>query len=144
MKIAGTHTLPFPPKKAYDLMQNPEVLARAIPGCESLDPIGPNEYRMKMKMALASISGSFDGKVRITDPVPPASFRLEVDGAGKIGFVNGGGALTLAPSAEGTVVAFDGDVQVGGTIAAVGQRLIDTAARMMIKRFFDALAKEPA
>ena len=141
LKIAGTPHAPVSAEKAYDLMQDPEVLARAIPGCESLDPIGPNEYRMKMKMALASISGSFDGKVRITDPVPPSSFRLEVDGAGKIGFVNGGGALTLAPSAEGTVVAFDGDVQVGGTIAAVGQRLIDTTARMMIKRFFDALAK---
>jgi carbon monoxide dehydrogenase subunit G len=95
---------------------------------------------MKMKMALAAVSGAFEGKVRITDKTPPSSFRMDVEGAGKIGFVKGGGILTLAAAGEGTEVTFDGDVQVGGTIAAVGQRLIDTTAKMMIKRFFERLA----
>ena len=94
---------------------------------------------MKMKMALAAVSGAFEGKVRIVDQNPPSSFRMEVDGAGKIGFVKGSGMLTLTASGEGTSVAYNGDVQVGGTIAAVGQRLIDTTARMMIKKFFERL-----
>ncbi len=68
------------------MMQDPQVLARAMPGCESLEKIGENEYRMKMKMALAALSGAFDGKVRITDQMPPSSFRLEVEGSGKVGF----------------------------------------------------------
>jgi uncharacterized protein len=122
------------------MMQDPEVLARAIPGCESLEKIGPDEYRMKMKMAMASISGAFDGKVRITDQQPPTSFKLIVEGSGKIGFMKGEGLLKLASSGEGTEVSYEGDVQVGGTIAAVGQRLIDATAKMMIKRFFDKLA----
>jgi len=111
-----------------------------MPGCESLERIGPGEFRMKMKMAMASLSGSFDGKVTIADPQPPSSFKLIVEGSGKIGFLKGEGLLNLAPSGEATEVSYQGDVQVGGPIAAVGQRLIDATAKMMIKRFFDKLA----
>jgi uncharacterized protein len=140
VKISGSSTLALPVERAYEMMQDPEVLARAMPGCESLERIGPDEYRMKMKMAMASISGAFEGKVRITDQQPPSSFKLIVEGTGKIGFMKGEGLLKLTPSGEGTEISYEGDVQVGGTIAAVGQRLIDATARMMIKRFFDKLA----
>jgi hypothetical protein len=144
LKISGNYTLAAPREKVYALMQDPVVLARAIPGCEGLEKIGDDEYRMKMKMALASFSGAFEGKVRITDQAPPASFRLVVEGAGKLGFMKGDGLLKLSASGEGTEVAYEGDAQVGGTMAAVGQRLIDGTARMMIKRFFDKLAEEAA
>jgi carbon monoxide dehydrogenase subunit G len=144
VKIAGVYTLAFQPERAYRLMQEPEVLARAIPGCESLDKVGEDEYRMKMKMALASLSGAFGGKVKITDQTPPSSFRLLVEGDGKIGFVKGDGLLTLTANGAGTDVGYEGDVQVGGTMAAVGQRLIEGTAKMMIKRFFEKLAEEPA
>jgi carbon monoxide dehydrogenase subunit G len=137
VKISGTSTLAVPPERAYELMQDPDVLARAMPGCESLERIGPDEYRMKMKMAMASISGAFEGKVRITDQQPPSSFKLIVEGSGKIGFMKGEGLLKLTPSGDATEISYEGDVQVGGTIAAVGQRLIDATAKMMIKRFFD-------
>ena len=140
MKIAGTSTLPVPPERAYAMMQDPVVLAAAMPGCESLERIGPDEYRMKMKMAMASLSGAFEGRVRITDQVPPSSFKLLVEGTGKIGFMKGEGVLKLAPAGTGTEVAYEGDAQVGGTMAAVGQRLIDATAKMLIKRFFEKLA----
>ena len=120
------------------------ALSRAIPGCEGLEEIGPDEYRMKMKMALASLSGAFEGKVKISDRNPPSSFRLTVEGSSKIGFVKGDGLLTLAPSAEGTEVAYEGDAQIGGTMAAVGQRLIDGTSKMMIRKFFEKLATEAA
>ena len=67
MKISGTHTLAMPPERAYAMLLDPAVLAQAIPRCESLEKIGEDEYRMKMKMALAAVSGAFEGKVRITD-----------------------------------------------------------------------------
>lgn len=140
MKIAGTQQLPFPVEQAYAILQDPEKLAAAIPGCETLEKTGDNEYKMKMKMALAAISGAFDGKIRITDQNPPSSFKLTVEGTGKIGFVKGEGLLKLSPSGEATEVAYDGDVQVGGTIAAVGQRLIDATSKTMIKKFFEKLA----
>ena len=144
MKVSGSQTLPFLIEKSYALMQDPVVLARAIPGCESLEKIGGDEYRMKMKMALASFSGAFEGKVRITDQNPPRSFRLVVEGSGKLGFVKGDGLLKLTANGEGTEVSYEGDAQVGGTLAAVGQRLIDGSSKMMIKRFFDKLAEEAA
>lgn len=142
MKVAGTYTLPAPQERAYSLLQDPDVLARSMPGCERLEKTGEDEYAMKMKMAIASISGAFDGKVKISEQQPPSSFRLTVEGSGKIGFMKGDGLLTLAGAGESTEVKYEGDVQVGGTIAAVGQRLIDTTSKMIIKRFFDKLAAE--
>ena len=141
MKISGTHVLALPQERAYQLLQDPEVLARCMPGCDALVRTGENEYQMKMKMALASFSGLFDGTVKIVESDPPSSFRLIVEGKGKIGFMKGDGRLKLAPENSGTQVAYEGDVQVGGTVAAVGQRLIDSTARMMIKRFFDKLTE---
>ncbi|MEQ1886819.1 MAG: carbon monoxide dehydrogenase subunit G [Bryobacteraceae bacterium] len=142
MKITGTYTLSLPAGQAYTAMQNPDILAKAIPGCESLELIGQDEYRMKMKMVLASLSGVFEGKVRIADQTPPDSFRLIVEGTGKIGFVKGDGLLKLAAVEDGTEVTYDGDAQIGGTIASVGQRLIDGTAKMMIKKFFERLTKQ--
>ena len=141
MKISGSYALPLPQERAYQIMQDPKVLAQAIPGCEELEKTGENEYRMKMKMVLASLSGVFDGKVKITDQMPPSSFRLVVEGSGRPGFVKGDGLLKLSAVDTGTEVSYEGDAQVGGTIAAVGQRLLDGTAKIMIRRFFEKLAE---
>jgi carbon monoxide dehydrogenase subunit G len=142
VKITGTYTLPVPVEKAYRSLQDPALLCQTMPGCESLDKIGPDEYAMKMKMAMSMVSGKFDGKVRIADQNPHSSFKLIVEGQGKIGFVKGTGAINLkAIDEKSTEVTYDGDVQVGGTIAAVGSRLIDTTSKMMIKKFFDKMSE---
>ena len=156
MKVTGSFTLPVGQERAYALLLDPSVLARCMPGCEGLDQTGENEYAMRMKMLLGSMSGLFDGKVTIANVNPPSSYKLTVEGKGKIGFMKGEGVLTLTPAltpalapapapaaAENqTAVHFEGDVQVGGTIASVGQRLIDTTSKMLIKRFFEKLCKE--
>lgn len=91
-------------------------------------------------MALASLSGDFTGKVAMDELVPPSSYRLRVEGAGRIGFLNGQGELRLSSVEPGsTLVSYQGEIHTGGTIAAVGQRLVDTTARMMIRRFFEKL-----
>lgn len=152
MKVSGSYTLPVALERAYHILQDPASLGQAMPGCESLEKIGPNEYRMTMKVLLAAISGEFEGKVRIAEQTPPTSFRLIVEGSGRIGFLKGDGLLKLSPAAtvgdlstapsqrSSTVVSYEGEAQVGGTMAAVGQRLIDGTAKMMIKKFFDKLA----
>ena len=140
MKLSGSYTLPVAPERAYQILQDPAVLAQAIPGCDSLEKIGPDEYRMKMKVIVAALSGAFEGKVRITDQAPPSSFRMIVEGSGRIGFLKGDGLLKLSPHDGTTEISYEGDAQVGGTMAAVGQRLIDGSAKMMIKKFFDKLA----
>jgi carbon monoxide dehydrogenase subunit G len=142
VKISGSHLLPLPVERAYQLLQDPDALAGAIPGCQGLEKVAEDEYRMQMKMALASISGAFEGKVRIADRQPPNSFRLIVEGTSRVGFVKGDGVLNLKPSGDGTEVSFEGDANVGGTMAAVGQRMIDGAAKMMIKKFFEKLVSD--
>ena len=144
MKVSGSYPVPVSEERAYALLQDPAILTKCMPGCEGLDRVAENEYAMRMKMVLASISGQFAGKVKISDANPPTSFRLLVEGSGKIGFMKGDGLLTLSPTSAGTSVQFDGDVQVGGTIDSVGQRLLDTTARMLIRKFFDRLAVEAA
>jgi uncharacterized protein len=139
MKITGAYTIPVDQQRAYQLLQDPDVLAKCMPGCDKMVKVADDEYDMKMKMLIAAISGQFDGKVRIADQSPPNSFRLIVEGTGKVGFMKGDGLLQLSPNGEDTSVHFEGDVQVGGTIASVGQRLLDMTSKMLIKRFFDNL-----
>jgi carbon monoxide dehydrogenase subunit G len=142
MKIAGTYKLDAPQERAYQLLQDPEVLARCMPGCDSLVKTGEDEYSMRMKLLVASLSGLFDGKVKLMDKEPPNKFRMRVDGSGKIGFMKGEGVIALSPEGNGTLLTYDGDVNLGGTMAAVGQRLVDTTSKMMLKRFFEKLSQE--
>ena len=142
MKLAGNYTVPIARERAYHLMQDPAVLARAMPGCDHLALIAPDEYEMRMKMVISSIQGLFTGKVRIADRNPPESFRLIVEGTGKVGFMKGDGLLTFTPLYTSTDVHYEGDVQVGGMIAGVGQRLLDTTSKFLIKKFFEKLTAE--
>ena len=142
MKVQGEFSLPLSQQTAWDLLLDTAVLARVMPGCQSLLPIGPDEYDMKMKLAISSIQGLFAGKVRIEEKNPPLSYRLVIDGQGKLGFVRGSGLLTLAGESGGTRVTYNGEVQVGGTIAGVGERLLDMTTKMMLKNFFEGLLRE--
>jgi carbon monoxide dehydrogenase subunit G len=140
MKIAGSYTVPVPREKAYALLQDPDILAKCMPGIQSLTKIADDQYEMKMKMMIAALSGSFDGKVSLADPNPPESFRLLVEGSGRIGFLKGDGLLKLSTNGDSTTkVDYEGEVHVGGTMAAVGQRLLDATSKMMIRKFFEKL-----
>jgi carbon monoxide dehydrogenase subunit G len=141
LKISGAYTVPANRERTYQLLQDPEVLAKCMPGTDHLEKLAADEYQMKMKMAIASIGGLFTGKIRLADSHPPDSFRLIVEGTGKIGFLKGEGLLNLTPEGNSTQVSYDGEVQVGGTIAGVGQRLLDTTSKMILKKFFEKLAE---
>jgi len=143
MKISGSYVVPAPRAQTYALLQDPVILARCMPGTERLNRIGDDHYEMKMKMVIAAISGSFDGTVRLADQNPPESFRLIMEGAGKIGFVKGEGLLKLnSQDDSATTVNYEGEVHVGGSIAAVGQRLLDATSKMVLKNFFGKLSAE--
>ena len=143
MKLKGNRSLSAPRQQVWDALLDPEVLARTLPGCKSLNTVGPDEYRMNMALAISSVKGLFDGKVRIEDQQPPESYHLSVEGRGKIGFINGGGSFRLIETGAATTeIEYEGDIKIGGTIASVGQRLMDMTSKMMIKRFFAALEKE--
>lgn len=141
MKVAGSYTLPVERERAYELLQDPEILARCMPGTERLARTGPDEYEMKMKMVISAVQGLFAGKVRLADQKPPEQFRLIVEGSGKVGFMRGEGLLTLVTAHSGTEVHYEGEVHVGGVIAGVGQRLLDTTAKIVIRKFFGKLVE---
>ncbi|HTM02062.1 MAG TPA: carbon monoxide dehydrogenase subunit G [Vicinamibacterales bacterium] len=118
---------------------DPTVIASCIPGCEALQPDGDDRYRARMKVALAAITGTYDGTVVIADKQPPHSYRLTVEGQGKPGFVKGSADLTLRADGETTIIDVNGSLQAGGAIARVGQRLIGSVSKMMQDRFFACL-----
>ena len=143
VKIGGTYPLPFRRSAPTTLLQDPAVLCRCMPGCESLDQTGEGEYAMQMKMVLASDLRPVRWQGADHRGAAAHQFRLHVEGSGKIGFMKGERpAHVFARRAPARSVQYDGEVQVGGTIASVGQRLMETTAKMLIKRFFDKLGKE--
>ena len=142
MKLEGTHELDASPECVYQCLVNPEVLQRCIPGCERLEQTAENTFAATIRTGVGSIKGVFNGTARLQDMREPEHLRLVVDGKGAPGFLKGSGDLDLARTDTGTTVTYTADVQVGGTIASVGQRMIQGTAKMMATQFFTSLAAE--
>jgi carbon monoxide dehydrogenase subunit G len=140
VKIEGQYIFDGPREEVWELVRDPEVLATALPGTQSLEQVSENEYAGKMHVRIGPVSGVFAGKIVVTDEVPPESYTLAVEGRGVPGFANGVGHVTLVANDDGTtLMEYEGDMQVGGRLASVGQRLIDTASRSMIRQGLDSL-----
>jgi hypothetical protein len=118
------------------------VLARATPGCERLEPVGPDEFEATLSVGVAAVKGTYQGRLAITDKRAPDGYTLRVEGTGRPGFVKGEGRLTLSDQDGGTLATIKAEAQVGGLIAAVGQRLVGAAGRMLMSQFFSALEAE--
>ena len=142
MKIDATYEINAPRERVYAALVQPEILKRAIPGCESLEKIGEDTYAAVLKAGVGSIKGTFKGEVRLEDMRPPEHYRIVVEGKGAVGFAKGSADFDLEPKDEGTLIKYSGEMQIGGTIAAVGQRMIQGAAKMMAAKFFAALEAE--
>ena len=140
MKVEGSSDIPAPRDKVWAAFLDPATLAKAIPGCEGLDEIGPGEYKAKMKIGVAAIKGTFEGKVRLADKKPPESYRLVAEGSGGPGFVKADTLITLTETDGGTRVSYSADVQVGGLIAGVGQRMLGGVSKMMADQFFNRMS----
>ncbi len=148
MKIEGSADIPAPRDKVWAAFLDPNILAQALPGCEKLEAIGPNEYKATMKVGVAAIKGTFEGKVKLSDLEPPNRYRMAVEGSGGPGFVRGDAGMQMSDVPGGTKVSYDADVQVGGLIASVGQRMLGGVTKMMLDQFFtrmtELLASKPA
>jgi uncharacterized protein len=142
MKIEGTHEIRASPQRVYATLIDPVVLQRCIPGCERLEKTGDNAYSITLRAGVGSIKGLFTGNVRLEDLNAPHHFRIVVDGKGQPGFLKGSGDIDLADQDGVTRVSYFGEVQVGGTIASVGQRMLQGAAKMMATQFFTAIEAE--
>ena len=143
MKVTGTHTLAVPRGVVWEAILDPEVLSRTLPGCEDMAPVGDNQFRGKLKMKVGPVQGLFEGGVELLDLDPPNGYNLKMDGKGAPGFVNGTGSIRLEDADDGgTLLHYDIDARVGGRIAAVGQRLLDSSAKVLTRQGLQGLDKQ--
>ncbi len=139
MDVSGSYTFAAAPDAVWKLLTDPDVIAGCLPGCDRLEPIGADQYRATLALAVASIGGRYTGTVSMLDKNPPHSYRLVVEGRGTPGFVTGEATIELIAEGNGTTVRVTGRGEVGGLIARVGQRLLGSASKLMMDRFFECL-----
>ena len=141
MKLEGSYEVKAPREKVWNAFLDPVTLQKAIPGCEKLELVGSDEYKATLKIGVAAVKGTFEGKVRLLDKKPPESYRLSAEGSGGPGFVRSDTVITLTEIEGGTNVAYSADVQVGGLIAGVGQRMLGGVSKMMADQFFNRMGE---
>jgi hypothetical protein len=142
MEMTGERRIAAPRERVWDALNDPQVLQAAIPGCESVERIGDDQFQAKVGMKLGPMSAKFGGKVTLSNIVPPVSYTISGEGTGgAMGFAKGGADVALeedGPAA--TVLRYAVRAQVGGKMAQLGARLIDSTAKSMADQFFDRFA----
>lgn len=140
MKLEGEYTFDGPQERVWEVFRDPEILAKALPGTKRLELVGDNEYDGEMQVRIGPVAGTFGGKITLSNEVPPKSLTLTVEGKGKVGFLKGSGDVELSDLGDNkTLMNYSGEVQIGGRVASVGQRLFDTVSKSMIKQGLDKL-----
>src|SRR6516225_704252 len=141
MTMTGEVTLPAERPKVWALLNDPEVLKSAIPGCESLERTGENGFAAVVKTKIGPVSATFRGKVELSDIVPLVGYTIKGEGEGGVaGFAKGGAKVSLADASGGTLLRYDVEATVGGKIAQLGARLVDGVAKNMADKFFASFA----
>ncbi|MCI0395189.1 MAG: carbon monoxide dehydrogenase subunit G [Chloroflexi bacterium] len=144
MKIEGSYTFNAPREVVWSALLDPEVLANTLPGGQDLEQVAENKFKAAMKIRVGPVQGLFNGTVELSHLNPPEGYHLQVDGSGAPGFVKGTGDLRLEEQDGATVMHYSGDAQVGGRLASVGQRLMDTSAQALIRQSLEALEAQIA
>jgi carbon monoxide dehydrogenase subunit G len=142
MNLEGEYIFDGPREEVWKLVRDPQVLATALPGTQSLERVSENEYAGKMQVRVGPVAGAFSGRVVVSDEVPPESYTLAVEGRGGPGFAKGFGNIQLVDQGDGkTLMKYTGELQIGGKLASVGQRLIETVSKSMTRQGLESLNK---
>lgn len=141
MKIEGEHLFKGAREQVWSMVRDPEVLAGIMPGTTDLKQLSDSEYEGSITMRIGPVVGEFSGRVTVADEIPPESCTLVAEGEGKPGFFKGTGEIKLLEQDDGTLMTYTGEVQIGGKLAGVGQRLIDMTSKSMIKQGLKSLDK---
>ncbi len=142
LEVKGEQAFAATRPALWQLLNDPEVLKQCIPGCNAIERITDDQYRMGLKVQVANVSGEYMGNVEIRDRAEPSHYVLLVGGEGSIGFMKGQAAFDLDERVEGgAMLRYAGTAEVGGLVAGVGQRVLLGVARFLVGRFFKALEK---
>jgi carbon monoxide dehydrogenase subunit G len=138
MTMTGEVQLPASREKVWDKLNDPEILKQCVPGCEQLDRIGDNEFQAVATVKVGPVKARWKGKIKLSDFDPPNSYRITGEGEGGVaGFAKGGATVSLADKDGGTLLSYNVEAQIGGKLAQLGQRLINSAAKKTADDFFD-------
>jgi uncharacterized protein len=142
MELTGQRVLPVDRATTWKALNDPAILKQAIPGCETIESTGENQYTVTVQTALGPVRAKFRGKLRLEDVVPPESYTIRFEGdGGMAGFAKGHSRVKLTEIDGKTTLDYTASAQVGGKIAQVGNRLVDSAARKLADDFFTAFEK---
>jgi carbon monoxide dehydrogenase subunit G len=143
VNLDGSAVLSADPDRVWSVITNPAVLARTIPGCESLEQVGDDSYRMNVSVGVGAVRGTYAGEVKLTDQQRPSSYVMHASGAGAPGNARATVTINLEPSDGGkTNLTYSADAVIGGPVAGVGQRMITGVAKRMAGQFFKAIDDE--
>jgi carbon monoxide dehydrogenase subunit G len=142
MHLDGSYTFKASRQRVWDTLQSPETISKCMPGCERFDEIGLDRYEATMKLGIGPIRGTYTGRIHLRDRTEPERYTMDVEGGGGPGHMKGSGLLTLEERDGQTVVLYDGEAQVTGKVASVGQRLLGASAKQLINQFFKCMERK--
>ena len=139
MEISGEHRFDGPRPLLYRMLLDPEVLAATLPGVESFQEVDPDTYESSMRVGIAAVRGTYQGRVEVSERVADESFRLRIEGSGRPGGGTADARIQLEEAGDQTVMRYQAQVRARGTIARLGNRLMGGAARLLIGQFCKAI-----
>jgi carbon monoxide dehydrogenase subunit G len=143
--ITGTQLIPAPRDAVWQALNDPEVLKRCLPGCESVERVDEHSFKVVVAAAIGPLRARFNGSLRMTESRAPESCVMVFEGqGGAVGFGKGSSTVALRETADGTELTYSAQAQVGGKLAQVGSRLVEGVARKMSDDFFKAFKKQLA
>jgi uncharacterized protein len=137
MEMSGEQLIPASQQQTWDALNDPGMLKQCVPGCESIEPLGDNQYQVLMVARVGPVSAKFKGKLALSDIQPPESYSIAFEGqGGAAGFAKGGARVRLSAEGESTRLSYEAKANVGGKLAQIGSRLVDAAAKKVADDFF--------
>jgi carbon monoxide dehydrogenase subunit G len=144
LDIGGEEIFEVPIEALWSALNDPAVLKKCIPGCKDMIPDGEDRFRLLLNLKVASVGGSFEGEISLSDKMPPAQCKVAVSGSGTLGHGSGLATFSLAPQTGGTSMHYSGEGEIGGLVAGVGQRILKGVSKYLIGQFFTAVRREVA
>ena len=141
MKVSGSYEIPAAREQVWTYLIEPDSLRRCIPGCKKLTQTRAQHYKAQLEVGIAGIKGSYKGEVQLLALQRPRQLKMVLQGEGKSGHLKGEGEIRLEEKGKATHIHYSGDLQIGGLIAAVGQRMLLVAARRITQEFFENLTQ---
>lgn len=144
LDIGGEELIAAPIERLWTSLNDPAFLTRCIPGCRSMQEVAPDSYSVRLELKVASVGGSFEGNIALSDKVAPERCSIRVSGSGTLGHGSGEARFALTPAEGGTRMAYEGVGEIGGLVAGVGQRVLRGVSKHLIGKFIKAVRDELA